>query len=128
MTLTKIASAFIATTASLMLIPAAASAEDPETVVSGTRGSDDVPVAYVSYRGLNLATPTGVASLERRVAVAARRICTTNGVQPLAIEMKEKACVDAAIGSATPQIARAVEGFANRDVAALEPIAVIGTH
>ncbi len=128
MTPTKFASALIAASATLLVIPAAAFAEDPETVVSGMRGSDDVPMAYVSYRGINLSTPTGVAALERRVAAAARRICTTNGVQPLAIEVKERGCVETAIGGATPQIARAVEAFGSRDVAMLEPIAVIGTN
>jgi UrcA family protein len=124
-TFLKIASAALAVSATALLIPTAAMAQDDETVVRGER-SDDAPVGYVTFRDINLASAEGQATLQSRVRRVARSICTTTGFKELAREIDERACRVAAVESAQPQIARVVERYRAGEFASLAPIAIVG--
>lgn len=123
MTLSRFTAAFLAVGASTLLIPATAFAADPETVVRGER-SDEIPVAYVKYRDINLGSAEGVDALRARVRRAANAMCIERGTVDLARQFAGWRCRDAAIASAEPQIASAAERFASQQVASAAPIAI----
>ncbi|HEY1604078.1 MAG TPA: UrcA family protein [Allosphingosinicella sp.] len=75
-----------------------------ELVVDGR-----APTARISYADLDLASPAGVARLERRVAAAADRLCTGVGEEALAARLDGFQCRAATIAAAEPQVRRAVE-------------------
>jgi UrcA family protein len=116
----------IAAVASIALSPAIASAEENETVVSAARVASDAPVGYVAFRDLNLGNEAGVMQLRARIKRVANNICISDGLVPLGIQAVEKDCARAAVASAEPQLARAVESYRSRDFASLTPIAIVG--
>lgn len=104
-------------------LPGAAFAEEPETVVSGTRAAEDVRVERVGFGDINLSAPDGVKTLTNRVRNAAKRVCNEERFDHEAF-MKEVGCQYKTMSLAKPQIARAVESQSGRDVASLAQIKV----
>jgi UrcA family protein len=74
--------------------------------------SDSVPAVTVRYDDLNLATPSGVASLYSRISVAARAVCPNPDIRDLAAVTARNSCRAEAI-------ARAVSAVNNPKLAAL---------
>jgi UrcA family protein len=72
----------------------------------------------VSYADLNLASATGKATLERRVARAADRVCGIAYEENLALKEAAKRCAVAARESAWPAIELAYRNAANGQLAA----------
>jgi UrcA family protein len=116
------------TTGTLTLLSSVpAIAQDTETVVSGSR-PDDVAVAYVKYRDLNLSNKIGAERLQRRVRRAARSVCIDDGNIPLMRRMEGNKCFVRALAGAEPQIARAIERFRTNEFAARPSIVVKGAN
>jgi UrcA family protein len=86
---------------------AATPAFGAELVVNGA-----APTARVSYADLDLASPVGVAKLERRVSASADRLCIGIGIETLTARLAGRDCRDAALASAAPQVQRAVARYA----------------
>ena len=72
----------------------------------------------VSYAGLNLASASGKAELDRRVARAAARMCGVGLEQHLVLEAAAERCAIAARESAQPGIELAYRNAAGRQLAA----------
>lgn len=53
----------------------------------------EVPSMAVSHAGLNLSTPEGRATFERKIARATNRVCAPQGGRELAAMMRERRCV-----------------------------------
>jgi len=82
--------------------PAFAQGEAP-VIVEGGR-----PTAVVSYADLNLASNSGVATLNGRVSRAASNICVSNTRKDLSAHLAELNCFKSAMAGAKTQIDRAV--------------------
>jgi UrcA family protein len=78
-----------------------------DLVVSGA------PTARIAYDDLNLRSEAGVRRLETRVRAAAERVCDVDApaTSTLRDRLDSRACRDAAIAAAAPQVRRAVAGF-----------------
>lgn len=59
----------------------------------------------VSYRDLDLSSSEGRQALDKRIAVAARKVCPTVDMHDLRGAMATKACIRIALASAQPQLA-----------------------
>jgi UrcA family protein len=74
--------------------------------VAGTAASaQEAPTAIVSYAGLDLSSTAGLAALNRRISVAARRICGEADIRDLQRQAAVDACRTTAVRSAAPQVA-----------------------
>jgi UrcA family protein len=62
----------------------------------------------VSHAGLDLASARGQAILERRIAVAARRICRTDQLMELAMIVASRRCYRETLARTRPQVDRAI--------------------
>ena len=69
----------------------------------------------VSYTDLNLATRSGIDTLDARVRAAAKRLC--RAAEPGDMLPVQHACTDGTVALARPQIDRAVARLASRDFA-----------
>ena len=67
------------------------------------------PTASVRYADLDLATPDGVARLDRRIRVAVSAVCGTADIRDLSRAALVRQCRDNAMTGAAPQIASAIE-------------------
>jgi len=77
--------------------------------VAGTAASaEDAPTAIVTYADLNLSSTAGVAALNHRISVAARRICGEADIRDLQRQAAVDACRATAVRSAAPQIAKLI--------------------
>lgn len=85
------------------ILAAAAALTAPLSPVQA--GSADAPKIEVGYRDLDLNTVEGRTRLEARIASAARKMCSADGVRDLGMLKAAKACYRSAMASAQPQIA-----------------------
>lgn len=69
----------------------------------------------VETADLNLGSPEGQARLDRRIGVAARRVCQRAGARSLSDLTKTRACEEAALASAQPQRDELVAAAEARD-------------
>ena len=86
----------------------------------------DGPVTFVKTKGIDLASAQGVAKVRSMVRWAAKSLCESNGRTALHMQGLEDQCARTAIGSAEPQIERAIAAFAKRDRLASVTIKVSG--
>lgn len=86
----------------------AAPAVGKEKPVVVTAPSEDIPIRYVSYRDLNLTTPSGEKTLFNRVGYAVKGVCIES-TGPHAAFYEEMGCRKFAWTGARPQIAQAVQ-------------------
>lgn len=70
--------------------------------------ADELPTRIVHYADLDLTRPEGVASLETRIAAAARSVCPTDDPRDLGLAMKIAKCRKAARTSAHNQAQLAI--------------------
>jgi UrcA family protein len=69
------------------------------------RAADDgLPKETVSYADLDISKPAGAKALYRRIAAAARRVCSVNSYQDLAMMKQESICTDKAIDNAVKTV------------------------
>ena len=73
-------------------------------------------IERVSYADLDLLGQAGRAALQRRIRAAARRLCDTPGVLPLAVKMGETRCHRSAVARASVQLDRIAAAHAARAV------------
>ena len=66
------------------------------------------PRAAVSVADLNLDSPSGIATLQRRIEGAAAELCLTTAVEPIDTRMARGKCYRTAIASGQRQIDRIV--------------------
>ena len=99
----------------VLTLAAAAPAAAGEPMV--VEGRSAVPIAYVSYRDLNLAAAADVGQLNARVRRAAHGLCVENQAT-MARTMAGFACRSDAIAGAQPQIRAAIENAGNATLAA----------
>lgn len=95
-------------------VPSTASAADYRWLHGG---SEDVVRTIVHPGDLDLSKAEGRAALEQRVRRAAARVCNHGERGPLSVGLYTRRCVGKAIKSAQPQIARAAERAAARQLA-----------
>ena len=84
-------------------------AENPEVVVRGKLPDRDSVSRSVYIGDLNLATPLGVAEMDKRVAKAVEWICEIPAVIGYYKNAVERPCTDEGWASARPQMDRAVQ-------------------
>lgn len=99
--LSKLAMAAAAALASTTLVSASAMAAD---IVA----TAEARTAEVRYGDLDLTSKAGRAALERRVAAAANRVCTSADPRDLMARANAESCRTAALDKAEPQIEAAV--------------------
>lgn len=80
--------------------------------------ADGAKSVQVSYADLNLASAQGKASFERRIGVAAQRVCGPAYQRDLMMLAATKRCVAATLESTQPAIELAYRNAANRQLAA----------
>jgi UrcA family protein len=69
------------------------------------RAADDgLPKQTVSYADLDISKPAGAKALYRRIAAAARKVCTVNSYQGLTMVTQERICTDKAIDNAVKAV------------------------
>jgi UrcA family protein len=61
--------------------------------------------AHVQFKDLDLASSIGRATLDRRIAAAARSVCDVRGERELARLMASKSCYETALASTRTQVA-----------------------
>ncbi len=77
-------------------------AVSPAAAHAADRSADAAPTVKVSYADLDLASQTGRAKLDRRIANAAHLVCTTNvAVSRIETTPAWRACVRRAVADAT---------------------------
>lgn len=69
-----------------------------------TSPSSQTLIERVSVADLDLRGEAGRATLQRRIHGAARRVCATQGVLPLAMNLSEMRCTRTAIARASAQL------------------------
>jgi len=69
-----------------------------------TSPSSQTQLERVSVADLDLRGEAGRATLQRRIHGAARRVCATQGVLPLAMNLSEMRCTRTAIARASAQL------------------------
>ena len=120
----NIAAAALALAMTAIVVPGAAFAQRSPITVEGP--PLDVPFEYVSYGDLNLASGSGLATLQRRVRRAASRLCLQHGAQPVHEQMQERTCYSGAIAGANQQIGDVVAAVQDGTQLAGARIAVRG--
>lgn len=81
----------------------------------------------VSYADLNLGSNAGQASLQRRIAGAARIVCVIEDSREMALQAATKDCRSDAIASAEPAYEAAVAAAKHGSVTVLDAAALIVT-
>lgn len=86
-----------------------------------TLSTSEPSIERVSFADLDLVGQAGKATLQRRIRAAARRVCYTPGVVPLAVKVGEMRCNRTAIAGASAQFDRiaAARGTKAVEIAAL---------
>ena len=107
----------IASAASLI---AASAATAGEVVITSTPG----PSVTVSVADLDLATSTGIAAGNARIAAAAADLCLTNAVEPVDMRIARNKCYRAAISDGHRQLDR----MASNSAASINAATVILTN
>lgn len=79
--------------------------------------SDQAPTRHVSFGDLNLATPAGQQTLNRRIGGAVTRVCGDAFVRDLHVRTLVGKCRREARRSAEIQVARAIETAGQRSIA-----------
>ncbi len=74
----------------------------------GVSAAAETRSTKVSYADLNLATPSGVAILEKRIVHAAKQVCGSADIFDRLDVMDMEHCRTKAIGDAVPRVALAV--------------------
>lgn len=97
-----IAAALTTTAATLASAGSPAYAAEPGVQQQGAAS------ARVRHLDLNLATASGLSTLEERVSRAAKRLCTERGSPPLQARKASRACIADAVADASPQVRLAV--------------------
>ena len=105
----------------LALSAISAAATAGEIVITRTA----VPSATVSVAGLNLATPTGLATGKARVESAAADLCLTNAVEPVSMRLARTKCYRAAVADGYRQLSQLTE---TKSAASMGAAAVILTQ
>lgn len=101
----NLAAAGLALALTAVIVPATAFAQrGPITVEANL----NLPVEYVSYSDLNMASDEGLDMLRGRVRGAARRLCIDEGVRQLKPVFEGRHCFTGAIAGAEAQISRAL--------------------
>lgn len=97
--------------ARLLLVPAALACATLSigSAVSAAAATLQPRTARVSYADLDVASTAGRAALDRRIAVAARDVCRTNGFSDLATVRAANECIEGAIDDAMRQIDSTVQ-------------------
>lgn len=90
-------------------LSAAAALANVAVAVPAHAAEPSAPTASVRYADLDLATPDGVARLDRRIRIAAKSVCGEADPRDLARMAPVQQCRAKAIVSAAPQIASAIE-------------------
>jgi UrcA family protein len=81
--------------------------------VSAPAFADVVSTTAVQYGDLNLASPAGRQTLNRRISNAARSVChVRSDDRSLASRIERNKCYDRAVSGALQQVASLVSGFA----------------
>ncbi len=78
-------------------------------VAVGVPASAETRSTLVEYSDLDLASPQGVQTLERRLRNAARQVCGAARIRPLKERMEYHNCIDEAGANAEEQVAAIVE-------------------
>ncbi len=99
------AAAGLALALTAVIVPAAAFAQRAPITVEATLA---LPVEYVGYSDLNIASDEGLDMLRGRVRGAAKRLCIDEGVRQLEPVLEGRQCFTGAIAGAEAQISRAV--------------------
>jgi UrcA family protein len=73
-------------------------------VAQAAPAPSDVPTVVVSYNDLDLASAAGVSTLYKRISLAARDVCPSEGVMQLTQVAHARACRQAAIERAVAQV------------------------
>ena len=74
----------------------------------------EIRTLTVDYSDLNLASPSGVATLRHRLAIASRNVCGESDGHELAVRADMLACRDAALGKATRDLSRVIANASTR--------------
>ena len=74
----------------------------------------EIRTLTVDYSDLNLASPSGVATLRTRLAIASRNVCGENDGRELAVTADMLACRDAALKQAMRDLSRVVANASTR--------------
>ncbi len=78
-------------------------------VAVGAPASAETRTTLVQYSDLDLASPEGVQTLERRLRNAARQVCGAARIRPLKERMEYHQCIDEAGATAEEQMAAITE-------------------
>lgn len=81
-----------------------------------TLSTSQTLIEHVSFADLDLLGQAGKATLQRRIRAAARRVCDTQGVPPLAVKLDEMRCNRSAIARASAQLDRIAAAHAAKAV------------
>ncbi|KQX17571.1 MULTISPECIES: UrcA family protein [unclassified Sphingomonas] len=87
-----------------ILAALAAAVATTGTVAFPAYAAETGKTSSVRYADLNLASAQGAASLKKRVARAAREVCTFHGDRSLDGAIQAKACAKVAAAKAMPQV------------------------
>lgn len=60
----------------------------------------------VRHADLNLAHPAGRATLDRRIALAARQVCAVGDERMLAVKLAERRCIRSAVAGSAVAVAK----------------------
>lgn len=97
--------------ASALSIPSIAAAQAP-IIVEG-----QYPTAVVSFADLNLASASGVSTLNGRIRRAAESVCVDNNVRGVGEEMAQRGCISFALNHARGQMERAIALYGTSQLA-----------
>jgi UrcA family protein len=96
--------------AGLLWLASSAVAQPLEIVVTGkaVHKGHHAARTKVDIKGINLATPSGVKEMNRRVAQGVEFVCQTHTAVAKGEQREAKACINSAWASVRPQMDRAV--------------------
>jgi UrcA family protein len=81
-----------------------------------TLSQSETSIERVGVADLDLLGQAGKATLQRRIRAAARRVCDTQGVSSLAVNVSEMRCNRSAIARASEQLDRITAAHAAKAV------------
>ncbi len=99
----------------LIVTTLAALAMAPAVAGPGIGHGRDMVTAVVNYRGLDLTTPEGRQMLDRKIARAAKRICSRSDSFSLTGRREQNRCQREAMANARPQRDLAVANAMRRE-------------
>lgn len=88
------------------------------TIATPVLAGSDLPTAQVSLAGIDMNSPAGQKTLERRIHVAATKVCPAGEGSGLGVIMAQQACYKKAVAEARAQV-REYRSDSNEQVAAL---------